>query len=272
MVNLALPQHEPVYRTVDQLVIFNQLAVKIEMDAVSNDDYFGWLDTTAARISTQVHGAQIAEKPGAREAPPLNVAVYYDTPGRDILPTGSLLRTSCNRITHAFCAFKLANDTHNVRRDHRYVFDGDRKRTIQADPTSDESVAIVASLLARTDIEHPGTHLRRHYGIDPTSLIPTIGLDDLRYTFFAWLDGRDALRCSIDRAMVYDLRPDGDRRRRVPVSEVEIAVYPRIAADVAADPRLVALIDVLSRSLRERFDVALTTQIKYQRATAALGL
>jgi hypothetical protein len=267
-----MPDTEPIYAKVGDVVVFNQLALKIEMDAVSNEDYYAWLDKMKAGIGERVAGAQIAEKPNARVAPPLNSAIYYDTEDFGILHTGALLRTSCNKITHAFCAFKAAEDENHVRRDHRHVFDGDEKRTIQAAPDSPEAVAIVKRLLARTDIEHPGSYLRQSYGIDPTALFPALRLDDLRYTFFVWLDRRDALRCSIDRATVTNLRIPEARREARPVSEVEVAVYPRIAPDVAADPRVVELINTLSSDLCETFDTRVTKDIKYQRSAKALGM
>jgi hypothetical protein len=272
MTDLRVPTGEPVYSKRTNVVVFNQLAVKIEMDDVTNDEYFAWLDRRIRDIGDAVPGAQIAEKEHARTSPPLNTAVYYDTEDYRILPTGALLRTSCNRITHAFCAFKLAQDDHSVRRDHRYVFDGEEKRTIQQAPTSPEAVAIVQRLLARKDVEHPGTFLERHYGIDPEELFPALALDDLRYTFFVWLDRRDALRCSIDRYEVWDLRLPEDERKRRPVSEVELAIYPRIEPEIAQDERVVDLIQTLSDSLQRDFDVPVTTDIKYQRAAKALGI
>src|SRR3954467_13828112 len=103
MVDLQVP--EQIYKRAGEIVLFNQLAVKIEMDHVSNDDYYNWLDQITAEIGHIVPGAKIAEKENARVSPPLNTAVYYDADDYRILPTGALLRTSCNRITHAFCAF-----------------------------------------------------------------------------------------------------------------------------------------------------------------------
>jgi hypothetical protein len=272
MTKLALPVDEAVYRKQADVVVFNQLAVKIAMDSVSNAEYFAWLDRLTREIGDLVPGAQIAEKEKARTSPPLNTAVYYDTDDYRILPTGALLRTSCNRITHAFCAFKMAQDDHSVRRDHRYVFDGKEKRTVQQAPTSEEAVAIVRRLLSRKDIEHPGTFLERCYGIRGEDLWPAIGLDDLRYTFFVWLDGRDALRCSIDRAEVWDLRLPDQERDRKPFSEVEFAIYPRIDPEVSRDARVVELIQVLSEALRAEFGVEVTTDIKYQRGAKALGI
>jgi hypothetical protein len=237
------PDKEVVYEKKGDFVVFNQLGVKVEMDPVTNDDYYAWLDDMTDEIGSLVSGAKIVEKENARQSPPLNTAIYYDTAGHHILPTGALLRTSCNKITHAFCAFKAAQDGNHVRRDHRYVFDGDDKRTIQQAPASAAAVAIVKRLLSRTDIEHPGTHLERHYGIRGEELFPAIQLDDYRYTFFVWLDARDALRCSIDRYHVRNLRiPEGDREWK-PVSEVELAIYPRIEPEVARDRRVVALLE-----------------------------
>ncbi|MHC3470895.1 hypothetical protein ACYF6T_19590 [Streptomyces sp. 7R007] len=272
MIDPKMPQAQAVYQRSGDFVVFNQLAVKIEMDSVSNDDYYRWLDDMTATIGDLVPGAQIAEKAEARTAPPLNTAVYYDTEDFRILHTGALLRTSCNKITHAFCAFKAAQDDHHVRRDHRYVFDGEEKATIQAAPDSAEAVAIVQRLLARTDIEHPGLFLEREYGIPRTELFPAVRLDDYRYTFFVWLDQQDALRCSIDRAFVSNLRLPSEQRERRPVSEVELAIYPRIAEDIAQDPRVVQLIKVLSSELCERFDTRVTSDIKYQRAATALRM
>lgn len=272
MRDLVMPLSEKIYDAEGDVVVFNQLAVKVEMDRVSQDDYYEWLDEMSDTIGRRVRGAQIAEKAHAREEPPLNVAVYYDTPEYDVLPTGALLRTSCNRITHAFCAFKMAEDDRGVRKDHRHVFEGAQKRTIQAAPTSREASTIVKSLMARTDIDHPGTFLLKRCGIPPTKLAPAICLEDLRYTFFVWLDGRDALRCSIDRATVYDLRVARRERVRVPFSEVELAIYPRIERAVAADPRVVEVIRALRDSLCREFGAPVTSEIKYQRAARALGI
>lgn len=271
MTYLRMP-NEAVFTKQRDITVFNQLAAKVVMDLVSNDDYFAWLTHMSDVIGKLVPGAQIVEKVDARLAPPLNTAVYYDTECYDILPTGALLRTSCNRITHAFCAFKLPQDEHSVRRDHRYVFEGDEKSIIQRAPASTEAVNIVRSLLARRDIEHPGIFLERHYGIRPEGVRPAICLEDYRYTFYVWLDAKDILRCSLDRAHVTDLRKDPSGRERRPFSEVEIALYPRIDPGMAGDPRVVDVMRVLIDSLCSRFGVAVTTAIKYQRAAAVLGL
>lgn len=272
MADPRMPSGESVYLRSGNAVLFRQLALKIEMDGSTNEEYYAWLDEMTATIGRTVPGAAIAEKDGARTSPPLNTAIYYDTDDRRILPTGALLRTSCNTITHAFCAYKAAQDENSVRRDHRHVFDGEEKRTIQQAPDSAEAVAVVRRLLAREDIEHPGTYLLREHGISGAELSPHIRLDDYRYTFYGWLDDRDALRCSIDRAFVSNLRLPESERRREPVSEVEVAVYPRISADVAGDPRVVEFIRTLAESLCDRFDTRITTDIKYQRAATALSI
>src|SRR4051812_7592302 len=157
-----------IYVRAGESVVFRQLGVKVEMDSVTIGDYYHWLDEMILDVGKLVTGAQIVEKPDARLAPPLNTAIYYDTPDYQILPTGALLRTSCNRLTHAFCAFKAVEEPGGVREDHRHVFAGAEKRTIQVAPASPEAVAIVTGLLARDDIDHPGTSLRRECGIDPT--------------------------------------------------------------------------------------------------------
>jgi hypothetical protein len=269
---LSQRSDEPVYVRDGDFVVFNQLGVKVEMDLVGNEDYYAWLDEMERNIGSWIPGAEIAEKPGARESPPLNTAIYYDTADYKILPTGALLRTSCNKITHAFCAFKAPVNGNQVRRDHRYVFGGDDKRVIQESPASAEAVAIVKEMLQRTDIEHPGIHLRHEVGVEPRDVFPAVILDDLRFTFFAWLDGRDALRCSMDRYHVSDLRLPQEQRERVPLSEVELSIYPRIDEEIAHDPRVPELIGRLAESLCERFGVSLTTDIKYQRSARALSI
>jgi hypothetical protein len=263
---------ESVYERRGNFVIFKQLGVKIAMDLVSTEEYYSWLDEMITNIGSLIPGSEIAEKPQARVSPPLNTAIYYDTADYQILPTGALLRTSCNKITHAFCAFKASVDSNHVRRDHRYVFDGQEKVVIQQRPDSMEAIAIVKRLLARDDIEHPGTHLNEIYGIDPKSVQPSIRLDDYRFTFFAWLDGRDALRCSLDRFDVSNLRLPDLTREYKKLAEVELSIYPRIDPGVAEDSRVRMLIEVLSDSLCNRFAVSVTHHIKYQRAAQALGI
>ena len=272
MLNLRMPSSDLIYSKQADTILFNQLAVKIEMDPVSNDQYYAWLDDMKSHIGSLIPGAEIVEKPTARSEPPLNVAIYYDTPDYRILPTGSLLRTSCNRITHAFCAFKLASDRNSVRSDFRYVFEGDEKKIIQEDPASERAVAIVQKLLARTDIEHPGVLLKTYLGIEGKDLIPAIRLDDYRYTFFLWIDKKDALRCSIDRAFVSSLRSGVSTPEVKPVSEVELAIYPHVAPEMSEEPRVVESITMLGESLCARFGVCVTQEIKYQRAARTLGI
>lgn len=269
--DLDLIMPSSIYYRDGAVVRFNQLAVKIKMDAVSRSAYYDWLNEMTATVGNYVPGAAIGEKVNARSKPPLNTAIYYDTPAYDILPTGALLRTSCNIVTHAFCAFKAPESDSGVRDDHRYVFDGEEKHTIQQGPASPSAVGIVQSLLGRTDVRHPGTYLREQLQIDPRELIPSVQLESYRYTFFVWLDDRDALRCSIDQYCVQDLRRS-EPRDRLPVSEVELAVYPRIDEKIAYDPRTVELIRALATSLCTRFQTTPTRQIKYQRAASVLGI
>jgi len=262
--------HDPFYSKTGDLIFSNQLGVKIEMDTVSNDDYYAWLDDMIGSVGSMVPGAEIAEKPDARVSPSLHTAIYYDTPDFRILPTGALLRATCNRFGHAYCTFKAPADSQHIRRDQRYVFDGHDKAVMQRAPDSAEAVAIVRKLLVRTDIEQPGAVLRAEYGIDPGSLEPAIRLDDHRYTYFAWLDGRDALRCSIDRFEVTSLRLPAAKRERSWLGEAELSVYPRIDPATAGDPRVRQLMDKLADSLCERFGVSQTSLIKYQRAARSL--
>jgi hypothetical protein len=268
----ALKMPEVVYMKIDSIVVFRQLGIKIPMDTIKRADYFVWLDRMSSTIGSLVSGAQIVEKTEARVAPPLNTAIYYDSRDYGILPTGALLRTSCNRITHAFCAFKDSQSPDGVRKDHRFVFEGKEKKLIQDAPSSEAAVAVVKHLLCRKDIVQPGTYLERALGIRAEDLSPAICLDDLRYTFFVWLDGRDALRCSLDQFDVSDLRlPEGERTTRR-LAEIEISIYPRIDDIVAGDPRTIELINVLQESLFREFGARVTREIKYQRSASALML
>jgi hypothetical protein len=261
--------NEPTFQRIENLVIFKQIGVKIAMDHVSDDEYFNWLNTISENLPGLVDHAQIAEKPDARTNPPLNTAVYYDTDSYDLLETGSLLRTSCNKITHAFCAFKVARDAKGMRKDHRYVFQGDEKRLIQEDPTQPAAVALVRDMLGRKDEATPGPYLLEHYGITPDMLSPVLKIDNHRFGFYVWLDNQDALRCSLDRATVSGLRhPD----RHGQFSEVELALYPRVKEHIAQDPRVDQLFNILKDSLVKTFAVAVTNDIKYQRAATVLHL
>jgi hypothetical protein len=273
MLDQQLPEGEAVYTRKGNFAVFNQLGVKLDFSsATSNEEYYDWLDRMKADIGRLVRGAEIAEKSYARAEPRLNTGVYYDTADYRLLHGGMVLRTTCNRKTHAFCAFKLDEDERHVRRDHRFVFEGEEKSTIQNDPTSPEAVAIVKRLLARQDIEHPGTHLARATGIQGEELSPAVCLEQYRHPFFVWLDKRDALRCSMDRVQVYNLRLPVQKQVKQPFSEIELPVYPHIEEEVAKDPRVLQLIQVLSDSLHERFGLNLITDSKYQRAADALGI
>jgi hypothetical protein len=264
---------EPIYARNGNFAIFNQFGVKLDFGSgTTKAEYYEWLDQMKGDIGRLIPGAEIAEKSYARAEPRLNTGVYYDTVDYRLLKSDLVLRTTCNRKTHAFCAFKFGEDDRNIRRDHRYIFEGEQKATIQNAPTSPESVGIVRGLLARTDIEHPGIHLAEATGIRGADLSPAVCLEQYRHPFFVWLDKRDALRCSMDRVEVYDLRVAEAARVRRPFGEIELPVYPHIDDEVARDPRLAELIQVLSNSLRNRFGIGLIGQSKYQRAARALGI
>jgi hypothetical protein len=260
--------HDPVYTKTGDLIFSNQLGVKIAMDSVSNADYYAWLDDITATVGSLVVGAEIVEKPGARVSPSLHIAVYYDTADFRILPTGALLRAT----SRAYCTFKAPADGRRIRRDQRYVFQGRERAIIEQAPESAEAVAVVKRLLTRTDIEQPGTQLRTWYGIDPGSLETAIRVDDSRFTFFCWLDGKDALRCSIDRFEVSNLRLSERERVRKSLAEVELSIYPRIDPQMADDPRVQDAIDSLAASLCDRFGVSVISLTKYQRSARALHM
>lgn len=262
---------EPIFVRRGDFIVFNQLGVKLELpDELSMPTYFRWLDRMRSILGGAVDGAEIAEKQYARTKPRLNVGVYYDTPKLDLARLGAVLRTTCNKITHAFCAYKEAPTADGVRRDHRYVFAGEEKACIQTDPTSHEAISIVTRLLARREIEQPGKYLYERLGIDPQTLQPSIRIALLRHPFFVWLDGKDSLRCVMDCAVVSDLRnPNGNDNGFL---ELELPLYPRIDPVVAADPRTVQLIEVLRADAENRLGAVLTTKNKYQRAAAVLGL
>ena len=273
--SLQLPAGEGVYKRQGNFAVFNQLGTKVDLNAVSDAGYFEWLDRMTARIGSLVPGAEMVEKanglPDSRTTPTLNTAVYYDTPDYRVLRTGALIRTSCNVITHAFCACKLARNDHSVRKDHRFMFDGDEKRIIQASPTSPEAVAIVRRLLARKDIEHPGNYLEAHYGIRPEDLYPSMVLERYICSFFVLLDKKDALRCPMDRCYVRNLRVPKEERRRDAFKEVEFNIYPHVPAEIAGDPRVAQLIQTLTDSACEESGGRITRDIKYQRGAKALG-
>ncbi|MGW0615410.1 hypothetical protein [Streptomyces sp. NPDC002788] len=268
-----IPTEEPIYSRTGDFAVFNQLGVKLAFsDDTTDEEYYAWLDEMHVRIGDLVPGGEIAEKSYARTEPRLNTGIYYDTEDHRLLRAGAVLRTTCNIKTHAFCAFKLSEDENSVRRDHRYVFEGEDKANIQRAPSSPEAVAAVKRLLARTDIEHPGVHLREKFGITGDDLTPAIGLEQYRHPFFVWLDKRDALRCSMDRVTVYDLRLPEEQRVRKTYSEIELPVYPHLEDEVAHDPRLIQLIETLTSSLEQRFGIQSILESKYQRAADVLGI
>lgn len=263
----------PVYTRVGDFAVFNQFGVKLDFsDNTTDHEYYRWLDYMIGRISDLVSGAEIAEKSYARTEPRLNTGVYYDTDDLYLLRNNLVLRTTCNAKTHAFCAFKYGADSSNVRRDHRYSFTGSEKATIQQAPTSPESIAIVKKLLARRDIEHPGTHLHEFTGLTGDDLSPAIRLEQYRHPFFVWIDKHDALRCSMDRVQVENLRLPPDQRETRSFSEIELPIYPHIDESMAKDPRVATVIDVLAGSLRQQFKIEYVHDSKYQRAARTLGL
>lgn len=267
------PDSEAIYKKNGNFAVFNQLGAKLNFyDSISDEEYYEWLDEMKQNIGKLVNGAEIAEKTYARTEPRLNTGVYYDTENYHLLKSGMVLRTTCNKKTHAFCAFKLDENEEQVRRDHRYVFEGEAKKSIQDNPTSAESIAYVKQLLARDDFEHPGTHLKNFTGIDGKDLMPALCIEQYRHPYFVWLDGHDALRCSMDRVTTYDLRLPQDERGRKTFSEIELPIYPHVEDIVVNDPRLHDLIQVLSESLIKRFGLKTINDSKYQRAAKILNI
>ena len=265
-------EDNPVFKKGKGHNAFNQLAVKIKMDHVSDDAYFKWLDQYIKNTSEENENYTFLEKEGVRTEPPLNTAVYYDTKDHMLLPTGALLRTSCNKITHAFCAFKLPEDSYGNRLDRRYVFEGNEKKIIQMHPYSSEAVKIVKGLLSRTDIDHPGYYFEKHFGISTDSLFPSVILFGHRSTFYALIDGMDALRCSIDRSEVFDIRKDPNKKNLKQFREVELSIYPRISEKLSSDSRVIELINDMKDSLIDTFNTEVIYEIKYQRAAQLLGI
>lgn len=272
MKTLMLNLERPIFERNVGHNVFNQLAVKVVIDHVKDEEYFAWLDRMIDNAENDIGGIRFLEKEGVRSSPPLNTAVYYDTDDYKLLPTGALLRTSCNVITHAFCAFKLPEDQIGNRLDRRHVFEGDEKRAIQESPFSARSTSIVRRLLARTDIAQPGTFLRQEYGIVAGEVTPAIVLCGHRSTFYVRIDDYDALRCSIDRSTVFDARRDPSLSNSSSFREIEISIYPRIRKEIAPDPRVVQAINYLVASLLNTFNASVTYDIKYQRAAKSLGI
>lgn len=270
MTTLHVP--DQIYSKQEDVILFRQLGMKIDLAHVSSQDYYGWLDFAKLDIGRQIRGVEIAERDGVRDHPPLNTGVYYDTEHYDLLPTGALLRTSCGKATHAFCAYKASEDGEGIRDDYRHVFEGIEKKTIQDDPISESSVGIVQSLLNRTDVTHPGTYLQRFHGIDPRTLTPALALDSYRAPFYLWIDGKDALRCPFDRYLVYDMRIPHFEREKKLVKEVELTMYPHISEEVARDPRVLEALNYLRSQICSTFGTQETKAIKYQRAAQALNI
>lgn len=268
-----MEQHSAIFRREGSFVRFEQYGLKLNLsDDVSDAEYYEWLDEMIAHIGDMVTGGAIVEKDDARTQPRYNAGVYYDTADYRLLRDRMVLRTTCNPITHAFCAFKYGQDENHVMRDHRHIFEGAEKLTIQQDPISEESVAIVKDLLRREDIMHPGIVLRQATGITADELTPALLLIQHRKTFYVLLDSEDALRCSLDRVAASNLRAPAEMRVTKTFSEVEVPVYPRIKEHVASDPRVQQLIMTLSSSLIARFGANVIQESKYQRAAAALDI
>jgi hypothetical protein len=268
-----MSDERPTFQRLGNLVLFNQYGPKLAFpNDVENTTYFNWLDNITADIGMLVPGSLIREKANDRSDPRRNTGVYYDTADYRLLHGHMVLRTTSNPKTHAFCAFKYGADDNEIRRDHRYVFDGEEKAIIQADPTSDAAVRTVHQLLARRDIRHPGTFLAEDTGITSDDLTPALKIAQYRYTFYVLLESRDVLRCSLDRAEVANLRQPESACDTGRFSEVELPIYPRIAQEVQHDPRTQQLIDLLANSLIERFNVEFVRDAKYRRAARVLGL
>ena len=261
----------PIFKVNTGHNIFNQLAVKVDMDNVSDENYFDWLDRIINITADTIPGTTFLEKEGVRDNPPLNTAVYYDTNDYKLLYTGALLRTSCSILTHAFCAFKMPEDEYGNRLDRRHVFQGDDKKTIQLAPYSTESINIVKHLLSRSDIDHPGIFLKEEYNILAKDLSPALILLGNRSTFYVRIDDFDVLRCSIDRSNVFNYRNDMEGNNKKLFKECEISIYPRISEKISNDPRVTDLIYYLVDSLKETFQKNVIYDIKYQRGAKLLG-
>lgn len=268
-----MEQRDPIFVRIGNFVQFEQYGIKLDVpNDVGDEQYYEWLDEMILRIGQLVSGAEIAEKAEARSAPRRNSGVYYDTEDYRLLREHMVLRTTSNPKTHAFCAFKYGEDEQGVRRDHRHIFEGPDKLAIQTNPTGETAVAAVMNLLSRQDIMHPGIVLKESTGLSPKDLKPALGLVQYRRTFYVWLDKSDALRCSLDRADVTDLRNVGDAPKFGHFDEVEVPIYPRISARLLDDPRVRELINVLSGSLTNRFGATEVHDSKYRRGARAIGL
>ncbi|MBS1206812.1 MAG: hypothetical protein H6R25_3711 [Proteobacteria bacterium] len=272
---LVVDSEGSIHEKHDEYNVFRQLAVKVVADNINDHDYYEWLDTIPATTKIDFPTSEFKERDWVRDNPPLNTAVYYDTDNYDILPTGALLRTSCSKLTHAFCAFKMPEDDTGNRLDRRHVFEGLEKSTIQNDPAGDKSISIVKGLISRKDIDQPGTFLEKATGIDASTLHPAMILRGHRTTFYVLLDGYDVLRCSIDRSAVFNFRSDADQEDESnwkKFREIELSLYPRISDKIKNDPRVIQLIEYLRDSLIHKFNTNVIYEIKYQRGMKLLGL
>jgi hypothetical protein len=262
--------HEPIYVREGNLVLFNQRGVKIECPPeLPIKRYDDWLDKETQTIGKYVSGAKMLEKVDDRLDPRKNTGVYYDSVDYALLDNHSVLRTTSNPKTHAFCAFKRGIDADGIRRDHRYVFDGPDKVTIQSGPTSDEAFEVVKRLLRRSDVDHPGRYLKEVTGLDGDELSRSVLLVQYRRTFYVLIDERDALRCSLDLVETSNLRIP-EPRPTIRFNEVELAIFPRIDARTATDPRVDEAIAHLSQSVRSAFGGVMTLESKYRRAAGYL--
>ncbi|AKC32632.1 hypothetical protein [Candidatus Pantoea carbekii] len=126
--NLIVDTEGSIHEIYREYNIFRQMAVKIVADHIGDQQYYKWLDRISSDMSVRYPSIQFKERDQVRINPPLNTAVYYDTENYDILPTGALLRTSCSKLTHAFCSFKMPEDTTGNRLDRRHVFEGEEKK------------------------------------------------------------------------------------------------------------------------------------------------
>ncbi|MXP68010.1 hypothetical protein [Pantoea sp. Aalb] len=254
--------------------IFRQLSVKIFADHINDIEYYKWLNEIQIEIKYKFPTIEFKERNGVRITPPLNTAVYYDNDNYQIIPTGSLLRTSSNKLTHAFCAFKMPEDLTGNRIDRRHVFKDKEKKIIQEDSISPEAIHIVKKLITRSDVDQPGTFLEVTTGISPHHLNPSMILRGYRTTFYVLIDGYDILRCSIDRSAVFDLRSNKNIDNYInwkKFREIELSLYPRISEHIKSDLRIIQIIEDLRDSLISYFNTYVIYDIKYQRGMKMLN-
>ncbi|PQQ29130.1 hypothetical protein [Photorhabdus hindustanensis] len=272
--NLKVDSKGHIHEHYEGYNIFRQLAVKVFANHITDEQYYQWLDSVPAELASKFPTAEFKERDWVRDNPPLNTAIYYDTKNYDILPTGALLRTSCSKLTHAFCAFKMPEDETGNRLDRRHVFEGKEKTEIQNNPSGEKAVSIVKNLITRKDIEQPGTFLEKTFGINPSEIYPAMILKGYRTTFYVLIDDYDVLRCSIDRSSVFDIRGEvdiEDDNNWKKFREVEISLYPRMDDAIKNDLRVIQLIQDIRDSLVSRFNTHVIYDIKYQRGMKLLG-